>query len=374
MWARPIHPNGGISPFLVYLGGVKRTSVVAVACAFSVVACGVAFGQFTQLSQGTFARAISADGRVVVGQTSNERAFLWTAAGGQYTFGNDSDMPPNSMALGVGADGQWVVGTSPAGAFRWHGTGTFQSIVNLPPPFTGGTATGVSADGSAVSGYSGGGSGFDPIGPWYWTQSGGFQSIPVNNASAVGISRNGAVVVGTTRDSFRGFTWTPSGGVRALQAPTGSPFPTTSASAINHDGTIVIGRSGGGAPTVWRNEVPSVLPVLPGFGFVPTCLDDSGSVICGWSFGSQPISHAMIWTQGRGTELFGTFLESQGISFPTDYFFTNVTGVSADGLTFSGNGGFAGQVGAGFVVTVPVPASLALAGVALGLLARRRSR
>ena len=216
------------------------------ACAFSVVACGVASAQFTQLGQGTIARAISADGTAVVGQTSNEKAFRWTAAGGQYDFGLDGDMPAFSNALAVSADGTWVVGTSPAGAFRWHGTGTFQSIVNLPPPFTGGTATGVSADGNAVSGYSGGGSGFNPVGPWYWSESGGFQAIPVDNAYGVGISRNGAVVLGTTRDAFRGFTWTPSGGVRLLQAPAGSPFPTTSASAINFDGTIVIGRSGGG--------------------------------------------------------------------------------------------------------------------------------
>ena len=353
---------------------MKLTPALVAACAFSIVVCGMASGQVTLLGRAIVPKGVSANGRVVIGQDANVgRAFQWTREGGLYTFGNDNDMPAFSGANAVSADGTWVVGGSTGGAFRWHGTGTFESIVNLPPPFTGGTATGVSADGTAVSGYSGGASGFDPIGPWYWTQAGGFQAIPIDNASAVGISRNGAVVVGTTRDAFRGFTWTPGGGLRALQAPAGAPFPTTSATAINFDGTIVVGNSGGGTPTVWRNEVPSVLPNLPGYGFTPACLNDVGTIIAGSAVNNQAIPHAMIWTPSRGTELFTTYLASYGISFPAGYQPRSISGVSADGLTFCGYGDN-GVFAQGFVITVPSPSAFALFGVILSVAHPRRAR
>ena len=355
---------------------MKLTPALVAACAFSIVVCGMASGQVTLLGRAIVPKGVSANGRVVIGQDANVgRAFQWTREGGLYTFGNDNDMPAFSGANAVSADGTWVVGGSTGGAFRWHGTGTFESIVNLPPPFTGGTATGVSADGTAVSGYSGGASGFDPIGPWYWTQAGGFQAIPIDNASAVGISRNGAVVVGTTRDAFRGFTWTPSGGVRLLQAPAGLPSQTTFASAINFDGTIVVGTSGGGFPTVWRNEVPSTLPLLPGnAGFVPTCLNDLGSIIPGNTVDNHAIPYAAIWTEARGTELFTAYLASFGISFPAGYRPELISSVSSDGLTFTGRCVNPGVSREGFVVTIPAPSALATSALALTLLARRRRR
>lgn len=331
-----------------------------------------AFGQLTLLSPNTQPSGISADGRVIGGRAltpNGTRAFLWSAAEGY----READSPAVSGG-GVSGDGSTLVGGSPVGAYRWRGPGTFQPLGTLPPPFAGTSATGVSGDGSVVVGYAGN----IFVGPttgWYWSESTGIQQIHVTDGRAVGVSRNGAVVVGTTDFGFfRGFTWTPSGGERYLQSPDG--VSVTYARAINFDGSIVVGNSNPtSAPTIWTNEAPMLLPVPAGWlnGFSPLCLNDNATVVAGVGGAGGDDVGAVVWTTSRGTERFGAYLTANGISFPSGFLFSTITGVSADGRTFTGTGGIAGEIGGGFVVTVPAPGSAAL-GLGAALIAIRRKR
>lgn len=360
---------------------MKRGSGIVAAwmCAFSgfelIGSVGVASAQVTLLGPNTRANGVSADGSVVTGETTSgaTKAFAWTAAGGRVDFGAEPGMPLESLGLAVSGNGSTVVGASLSGAFRWRGPGTFELIGQLPEPVGHVGATGVSGDGSVIVGWGlDDGAGIQRS--FYWTQSAGMQQIPGVQGRALGVSRNTGVVVGTAGiGNTRGFTWSPSGGTRVLQAPAGATTPETTAAAINFDGTIVVGTSSAG-PTVWRNEVGAPMPEVPGFGFFPQCLNDDASVVAGWGYNSQAISYAMIWTRERRTELFGTYLVSQGISFPNGFFFSQITGVSADGRTFVGYGGIVGQSTQGFMVTVPSPSSVALSGIALAVVAHRRRR
>lgn len=362
---------------------MKRGSGIVAAwmCAFSgfglIGSVGVASAQVTLLGTNTRANGVSADGRVVVGEVGvgTTHAFVWTAAGGRNDFGLDPGMPQTSTANAVSGDGRYVVGGSFAGGYRWSGPGTFQTLGTLPFPIGGAPAYGVNGDGSVIAGWAGN-TNTGPVGSFYWTQSGGMQQIPISIDIAprvVGVSRDTGVAVGTAGlGDTRAFTWSPSAGTRVLQAPAGAPFQTTTAAAINFDGTIVVGTSSVGT-TVWRNEVPSIIPQLPGFGFEPACLNDDASVIAG--LGSRSgILYAVIWTQARGTELLTSYLASQGVSLPSGIFFQSVTGVSSDGRTIVGVGGFLGGAAQGFVVTVPAPATVALTGCLMAFVAQRRRR
>ncbi len=115
------------------------------------------------------ANALSADGAIAVGYSGDQfnltfnHAFRWTAAGGMQDLGtlNGSDF---SVANAVSADGAVVVGSSnlPSGdrAFIWTaGLGMVDLetyLVGLGVDMTGwvmNSATGISADGSAITGY-----------------------------------------------------------------------------------------------------------------------------------------------------------------------------------------------------------------------------
>ncbi len=106
----------------------------------------------------TFARAISADGSVVVGGSNNtageQRAFRWTAAGGMQDLGT---LPGgwDSMANDVSANGDVVVGWSSVAsgltrAFRWTAATGMQELLTLGSGAS--FALAVSADGSVVVG------------------------------------------------------------------------------------------------------------------------------------------------------------------------------------------------------------------------------
>jgi probable HAF family extracellular repeat protein len=173
----------------------------------------------------SFARGVSADGRVVVGYAENAegyfRAFRWTAAGGMEdlgTLGSDE-----SYAYGVSADGRVVVGVdeNAAGlwrAFRWTADGGMADLGTLGDDLS--VALDISADGRVVVGWARNATG--PERAFRWTAAGGVEDLGTLGGSysvANGVSSDGRVVVGYAQNAYgqvRAFRWTATGGMKDL--------------------------------------------------------------------------------------------------------------------------------------------------------------
>lgn len=120
----------------------------------------------------SLASGISGDGSVIVGQSdsaSGPQAFMWTSSGGMVGLGDLDGGPFESWARAVSGDGQTVVGFGATAlldsnpvyeAFIWdtaHGMRKLQDVLTTLGLDTAGwrlqEATGVSADGSVITGF-----------------------------------------------------------------------------------------------------------------------------------------------------------------------------------------------------------------------------
>ena len=188
------------------------------------------------------AHATNVDGTVVVGGSVRAdglgRAFRWTVGGGmqELVFGEELSHDVQD----VSADGSIVVGMN----HRWTAPGQIDVI-----PYLGGNnatmAEGVAADGQTVVGWS-------ETSPnryahaFRWTPTGGIQDLGVTNGTesiAEAISGNGVVIVGQARDSqgfWRAFRWMGSLGMRDMGTLGGPMSVAFDASA---DGSVIVGMS-----------------------------------------------------------------------------------------------------------------------------------
>jgi uncharacterized membrane protein len=102
-------------------------------------------------TEGCAARAISADGAVIVGGASDSsgvlKPFRWTASAGMQEFAGIA-----GTARGISPNGQWIVGSDSASeGFRWSEATGVQHL-GIPSGRTASPATDVSNDGTRVSG------------------------------------------------------------------------------------------------------------------------------------------------------------------------------------------------------------------------------
>jgi probable HAF family extracellular repeat protein len=214
---------------------------------------------------GYTAYGVSADGEVVVGAANlsagGTRAFRWTAGTGMLSLGTLGGS--TSIAYASSADGSVVVGDSSNGvnarAFRWTAGGGMVDLGTLPGGLTA-YARGVSADGSVIVGSAN-------VSPsitraFRWTVGGGMADLGTlsggGSSQAFAVSANGSIVVGQAvlGSSFHAFLWSPAGGMTDIGVLPGGT--SSAAYAISADGSVVVGQASIGAQThafIYHNRV-----------------------------------------------------------------------------------------------------------------------
>jgi len=305
---------------------------------------------------GSYAKAVSADGQIVVGQSSSSigpEAYRWTQEGGMVGLGMfPSPVGRSSHAYGLSANGDVVVGYSLLNnhhneGFRWTQTA---SLVGLGY-FSGGTiiesyAFGTSADGSVVVGYSRSANGREAF---RWTEAGGMVGLgdlPQNDfrSEASGVSADGTVVVGWSYSGSgpEAFRWTQATGMVGLGAPSQDQFESR-ALAISGNGAVIVGYAyyPGEVYQAFRwTQAGGMVPLedLPG-GIVNSralAVSGDGSVVVGYGT-TDAGQEAFIWHTSIGMRRLRDHIAGYGL-WAYDWVLLEATGVSADGLTIVGNG------------------------------------
>jgi uncharacterized membrane protein len=371
---------------------------ILVTTMIATVTCGDA-AEFVEMGDGLLPRGISADGRVVVGNTTDsdtKEAFIWSRETGLQMLG----FPPGnlqSMARGVSADGSVVLGhawgSAPGEFFLWTDDTGILELGNLPG-FEATTYASISDDASTVVGF-----GYEPAGSrrftaLRWTDDTGTVSLLPDGASqstAHGVSSDGKVVVGsvtTDGDTWDGFIWDEANGFQSLGAkPIG--WSDIDPWLVSAGGDVVFGDDGvggeSGRPFRWtREEGLQPLPFLSGDRDHANLYDlsPSGSIMIGGFCGGGDC-RAFVWDEQHGTrDLRDVLIEDHGFA---DHELPNLwqaTGLSADAKTIIGSTQDAFRNPDAWVVyldkplvAVPEPGgfiSWGVASLALWLASRRR--
>ncbi len=213
----------------------------------------------------------SADGSVIVGDTGQLEAFVWSESTGQVKIGNLGGTR-ESAAYSVSADGSVVAGISSSSngyvGFRWTAS---TGMVAIPGTAPYAEPNWMSADGSAIVGTTEApGLG----GTFYWSEATGtisLGSLPGRNRITInGVSADGSVVVGSAgnaSNSYRAFYWTKETGMQDLRdmliaagATNLQGVTLLEARGISADGLTIAGNTTTSRP--WMASLSP--PTLPG--------------------------------------------------------------------------------------------------------------
>ncbi len=242
----------------------------------------------------SYAHGISGDGSIVVGHAENGansyqygRAWRWTQAGGMQDLGGLTQQTFLSDARAISRDGKTIVGLNineglAFQAFTWRegeGLKALPSLAAIPSA----SANAVNADGTVIVGTSVGQSGPSRAVRWVKGQpediSGVFQGVP---SQAYAVSDEGAVAGGHIGGVSLAFIWTIDEGTHYAKdylASHGIAVPA------NYDLRYVYAISGDGrtfggyARNTGTNKTEGFVAKLPGAsgGCLPDC-DESGKL------------------------------------------------------------------------------------------------
>lgn len=294
----------------------------------------------------SYARGVSADGSVVVGEAHDSKlpaggaqAVRWTQAQGIKGLGF-VDLGTFSMAWGVSGDGQVVAGFGDYNAtgfwgILWDAQGANNLGWRFPHPRS------ASFDGRYLAG-----SGVPEQGSMQacrWSAEGGLQLLGVLHEGGFGdgwgISADGQVVVGTSSslDGSRAVRWTPAGGLQSLGLIAGAPYGHAEGRGISADGKTLVGVAYDGLrsePFRWTEAEG-----MKGLGFpsggengVAVAASGDGSIIVGMA------GSAFIWDANHGIRNLKEVLMLRYQFDLADWTLTEATAISADALTIVGNG------------------------------------
>ncbi len=217
----------------------------------------------------------------------------------------------------------------------------------------------------------------------YAQSTGTTATIPsgLSSLKTVKVSNNGLLAgAGNNGNSEQAFVSNGTGGVKLVASTIGTGFQVqTEAFAISSDGTQAAGWGWGlnGAWPAMRWDVTAGTPhdIPPNYSGndwdEAWAVNGDGTVFGGFEYtASSGWTEHKAWITNLTTRTWvSNYLAAEGVDV-TGWAFTNVTGMSDDGLSFCGTGTYNG-VATGWAYTVPEPASLVLLSLG-GLFLRRR--
>ncbi|MFO0962843.1 MAG: hypothetical protein U0625_08040 [Phycisphaerales bacterium] len=306
---------------------------------------------FQTLTGASSANDMSPDGRWICGEatsTGNFAPYIYDAWEGTMTY-----LPtPGLSARAISDDGRVVLGsmedpeTGADVAAIWRAsTNTWESLGYLPggglcPSRSSGYE--LSADGSVAVGLS-----------WIngchavafrWTEQTGMVAMDVlanggNRASVV--SANGSLLAGFAQGSFERTPaiWGSGGAGTLLDPPSGDAVGEVT--AMNASGTIVLGQWNGKA-TKWTNGLTVRTQIgngsaLPGWIGAPMGISNSGTIV-GFDF---LVGSRIAWIQPSGQGpivMLSTYITSNGGTIPQGTSLEVAQAISADGSRIIGHG------------------------------------
>lgn len=343
---------------------------------------------------------ISWDGSVVVGQvvlppSTVPQAFRWSELGG---FALLTDLPGGTLfseARAVSADGQIMVGSASSAASAASASSSAEATLwnGATPPLGAGDITrevandpfnsyfsAVSADGAVAAGmgtYKTATSSSTFLSPVRWTAGSGYQELgdlPGGGVSGEsrGISADGAIVVGYSNSTYldgpsstsraQGFRWTEATGMVGLadMTPTFTSRVTnrnSTAQAVSADGSTIVGywveeqkefssnkiESQRFHAVIWNDSGVVPLGQLAfgtgsRYSFARAASGDGRMIVGMASVNFASIAYeAMIWRQGVGMRsLHAELAPYWNLNIPGKL--KDATAISADGHTVGGTG------------------------------------
>lgn len=376
---------------------IRRANSVLVIAACGILCAGAAaragpIASFQGLGF-DFANDVSDDGLAVVGNDASSSAFLWRQETGAVPLGSLGQISLGSIATSVSADGSVIAGYETyitdtfeliTETYRWE-NGVLTGLGSLPAG-GGSRAWGISGDGAVVVG---GGYLLSAPGPAFrWTQQtgmveccGGLYSV------ALDASADGSVMVGRlnsdpSTEQGEAFRWA-NGVTTGIGDLPGGSFSSL-ANAVSPDGSVIVGVGDsalGHEAFRWENGVMVGLGDLPGGNFISRALAVSadGSVAVGQACSSnlcQPANifgdTAFIWDDTNGMRALEDVLINDFDLDLGGWTLERATGVSADGATIVGSGLNPTGGREGWIARIPEPCTFAL--LSLGALIMARGR
>jgi uncharacterized membrane protein len=189
---------------------------------------------------------------------------------------------------------------------------------------------------------------------------GGVQTLStpqgVTNSEALAISVDGSVIAGwflRTGQDWRAARWIGSEDFLELLMPSAPGFSQSQANSISADGSVIVGYAGGSVPSVgmrWLND-GSINATIQ--NFIPSGVNHDGSLMVGRSYiGGQHM--AARWTSESGPVNLLSYLRSRGEPAYGWSALWSATAVSQDGKVIVGIGAYNGNPTVGFVAFAPL--------------------
>lgn len=307
---------------------------------------------------------ISGDGAFAVGAAGGPsiagRPLRWSAATGLQELTGGESISGTRIATRTNIDGSVVFASSDStmSAYRWTQSSGFQNIGFCVD------VVGSSASGDVAAIWTGGNN------LTLWSATG---STSVTGINPRALSSNG-LVVGGLNNNQRPAIWTAATGIVQLGTTNGL------VTAVNTDGSVLAGRR---SNTAFRwtssggfQNLPGLSGVTGTYSYNVTGISADGSVIAGTATGGSVGPIPFVWTQQLGTRSLQSLLEDAGNEDIYNWTLLDGFGVSSDGRSFTGYGGFGGRIFVGYVATIPSlpsPGGLGLCLLA-GLLSQCRRR